>query len=140
MRIVTRCAGHLAVLEASRLAETVSRLSDIEFVGGCTFRIRVKEESVFAQGLAGLVREWPAIISPDGGPYVVTAGFEMALHAHIELPAAIEAGRIDDGTANGLKRSMSGTHQRDMRPTGAVTSLTIDAIWQRAEEDGFVIG
>ena len=64
-------------------------------------------------------------------------GFQVALHAHIELPLARQTRGVDDRAANGFHRGVSdgGFHVRTAR---SVAALAIDPFGQFRREYSFL--
>ena len=58
--------------------------------------------------------------------------FEVALHARLELPVAVERCGVHDRAAARL--DVAGFQRIDMRLPGTVTTLAVDALRQRAIE------
>src|SRR5262245_7933961 len=85
-----------ALLKTCREPQPIRCAGNLEFVivSGVGCMIEVKDE--IRQGFAGPIREWPAIKSHNRVRQPETCGFEVTLHAHLELPVCSEPRRIYD--------------------------------------------
>src|SRR6476661_6965311 len=116
VRIVTSRASHLACPKASRLAQAVSGVSDLETIPlGIGSAIEINR--IIAERLSRPIRKWCPIVPSNRVRHVTAGRLQMALHAHVELPVAIEPGGVHDvpGAGGGY-----------VRASGSVTALAVD--------------
>ena len=71
----------------------------------------------------------------DAGQWTA-GGFEVALHADVELPVAPQPRGVDDRAANGVRRSVA-ANSLHVRTSGSVTWLAVDPFRHRGREYAF---
>src|SRR5262249_55675878 len=87
---------------------------------------------VIGQRLAGPVGEHAAREANDRVRQTEAGGFQMALHAELELPFRTEPGRVYNIRRSFPGGRLSRLHGLDMRPPGPMASLAIDALGKGA--------
>ena len=135
MRIVAGGALHcaLALQEASRTANTIHRVHDLELVFPSTTRRMIEEQPVIAERLAGSKVERSPIIALQGIRKRKTRRLEVALDADLFTPLRAQARRIHNRLANGIRRCLAGTGQFVVLPSRPVTPLAVDPCRERIQ-------
>ena len=136
VRVVARGARHLAGLKACRFSQPVRRMRDLEFIVVTGARRVIEEQDGIAQRLARPVGKRPLRITKELIRQGKMGGFEMTLHAHLELPVPVQLGRIDDGRSNGFRGGVTRSGGFDVSAAGSMAALAIDPFRDMVAEYG----
>src|SRR6266478_6628016 len=125
VRVVAGGAQHrrIAFLKAGRLTQPVGRVGDFELVVVPGFGRLVEMQRIVCQRLARPVREDAARVTSYGGGQPETGGFQMTLHAQLQLPLPAQTRRVYDCSL----RCFPALHSLDVGAPGAMAALAIDA-------------
>ena len=118
------------------MADAIAGVDEFELVLALSGGGVIEEEPLVGEGLAGLEVEGAAIVAGEGVGQGEAGGFEMALQADLFAALGGEAGGVDDGLAHGGGGG-AGAGEFDVAETGAVAALTVDAVGEGIEVDGF---
>src|ERR1700731_3731340 len=90
VRIVAGGAGHLARLKACRFSEPVGCMRDLELVVMTGARRMIEKQHGIPERLPGPIAKRTLRITKDLARQRKMGGFQMALHAHLELPVTVQ--------------------------------------------------
>src|SRR5262245_10394073 len=125
--------GALALQEASRTANTVHGVHDLELVFPSTARRMIEEQPVPAERLARSKVERSPIIALQGIRKRKTRCLEVALDADLFTPLSAQARRIHNRLANCIRSCLAGTSQFVVLPARPVTPLAVNPSGERIQ-------
>ena len=90
VRVVAGDARHLAALKTRRLAQAVCAAGNLELVVAATPGRVIEMNEVVAERLSGCIRKRRMLVAANLKRQWAARRFEVALHARLELPFAVE--------------------------------------------------
>jgi hypothetical protein len=138
VRVVARQTGHLTVSKTCRLPQSVRAAGYLELVAvvaiACSSLSVIEVDERITQRPPRKIRKWRMLVTANLKWQRAAGRLEVALHAHFELPLAIQRRRVDDCGAAGA--DIPSAHRSNMPLSGAVTPLAINAFGQATRKLG----